>query len=48
MKAGSDLFILRMKNYVWWCTCSVVNLCLDLFTIAYSLHECDDHDLLTD
>ena len=48
MKVGSDSFILWMENYVWWCIFSVVNLCLDLFTIAHSLQECDDHDLLTD
>ena len=47
MKVGSDVFILRMTNYVWWCIFSVVNLCLDLFAIARSLHECDHHDLLT-
>ena len=49
MKVRSDVFILPKKNYVWCCTFSVVNLCLDLFTIARSLlAECDDHDLLTD
>ena len=48
MKFWSAFFILWIKSYVRWYTFSAMSLCLDLFTIIHSLHECDDCDLLTD